>query len=341
MKSKIILFLIIFLNFVFCVEYIPNEFHYSRSTHFGLTHGGACGFGLYQLCGSDYDYTGELTTLCDAFCKAYPTLCEDPVGRTYRGNYAAPQGNYYSQFWESLGGDKDNYLSCGECFEMYKTKKDGSDYELGEEGYQPPILLSLIDSCPCSANPNWCCGSELDQCQSLKDFKYGCPIPKDSIHLDLSDIAMARLQTGSSNGLMPDGIIPIKYRRVPCPKLGNMYIWLRGSASQYWFSFTVVNSAGFGSIVSIEAKNGEGEWVKMIQDPNYKSAEERYGLWVPQPDTGPYTLPIDLRLTDGSGVTIVAEQAIKSFDPPADSIQDYYYIDIGVNFPEIPIPDPE
>ena len=96
-----------------------------------------------------------------------------------------------------------------------------------------------------------------------------------------------------------------------------------------------------GSIVSIEAKNGEGEWVKMIQDPNYKSAEERYGLWVPQPDTGPYTLPIDLRLTDGSGVTIVAEQAIKSFDPPADSIQDYYYIDIGVNFPEIPIPDPE
>ena len=253
-----------------------------------------------------------------------------------------PPGHYYSQYWESLGGDKekDNYLSCGECFELTKTKPDGSDYEPGEEGYQLPILLSIIDSCPCSANPNWCCG-ESDQCESLQGFKYGCPLPKDSIHLDLSDIAMARLQKGSSNGLIQDGIIPTKYRRVPCPKLGNMYIWLRGYVSQYWFSFTVVNSAGYGSIVSIQARNAEGKWVEMIRDPNYISAEERYGLWATQKDTGPYNPPIDLRLTDGAGVSVIAEQAIKSFEVPADSNPDYYYIDIGVNFPEIPIPDPE
>lgn len=111
----------------------------------------------------------------------------------------------------------------------------------------------------------------------------------------------------------------------------------------YWFSFTVVNSAGFGGIAIVEAKNNEGEWVKMIHDPNYTSSrpQERYGAWVTPQNTGPYDLPIDLRLTDGSGVTIVAEQAIKSFEPPADSIPDYYYIDIGINFPEIPIPDPE
>ena len=77
---------------------IPNEFHYSRSTHFGLTFGGACGFGLYQVCGSDHNYEGEFATLCDAFCKAYPTLCKDPETHTYRGNFAAPQGNYYTQF---------------------------------------------------------------------------------------------------------------------------------------------------------------------------------------------------------------------------------------------------
>lgn len=322
---------------------IPNEYHYSRSTHFGLTFGGACGFGLYQVCGSDYNYDSDFATLCDAFCKAYPTLCKDPEGYTYRGNFAAPQGNYYTQFWGALVGDQDNYLSCGECFEVYRTKDDGSDYKPGEEGYQPPILLSVIDSCPCSANAKWCCGSEWDQCQEVKYLKYGCPVPKDSIHLDLSDIAMARLQSGSPNGLMMDGIIPNKYRRVPCPKLGNMYIWLRKDAGPYWFSLSVVNSAGFGSIAILEAKNSEGKWVKMIRDPNYTMSrpQERYGAWVTPQDTGPYDLPIDLRLTDGSGVTIVAEEAIKSFEPPADSIKDYYYIDIGTNFPEIPIPDPE
>ncbi len=323
---------------------IPNKYHYSRSTHFGLTLGGACGFGLYQVCGSALNYDdSDVSTLCDAFCKAYPSLCEDPAGYTYRGNFAAPQGNYYTQFWGALDGDLDNYLSCGECFEVYKTKEDGTDYVPGEEGYQPPVLLSVIDSCPCSANGKWCCGSEWDQCQEVKNFKYGCPVPEDSIHLDLSDVAMARLLTGSPNGFMEDGIIPNKYRRVPCPKLGNMYIWLRMNAGPYWFSFTVVNSAGFGGIAIVEAKNNEGEWVKMIHDPNYTSSrpQERYGAWVTPQNTGPYDLPIDLRLTDGSGVTIVAEQAIKSFEPPADSIPDYYYIDIGINFPEIPIPDPE
>ena len=320
---------------------IPNEFHYSRSTHFGLTFGGACGFGLYQACHSDIKYDDETNALCDAFCKAYPTLCKDPEGYTYRGNYAAPQGNYYTQFWGALEGDQDNYLSCGECFEVYKTKPDGTDYKPGEEGYTQPIILSIIDSCPCTANTKWCCSSEWDQCDI--DYKYGCPIPKDSIHLDLSDAAMARLQTGSPNLNIESGMIPNKYRRVPCPKLGNMYIWLRNYSSQYWFSLTVVNSAGHGSIAILEAKNGEGKWIKMIRDPNYTSSrpQERYGLWATPKDSGPYTLPVDLRLTDGSGVTIVAEQAIKSFEPPADTIMDYYYIDIGVNFPEIPIPDPE
>ena len=323
---------------------IPNEFHYSRSTHFGLTTGGACGFGLYQVCGSDLKYNDEATdNMCDAFCKAYPSLCEDPEGHTYRGNFAAPQGNYYTQFWGSLEGDQDNYLSCGECFEVYKTKEDGSDYKPGEEGYQPPIILSIIDSCPCSANVKWCCSSGYDQCQDISNFKYGCPIPKDSIHLDLSDVAMSRLQTGDYNGNIKTGVIPNKYRRVPCQKLGNMYIWLRNYSSQYWFSFSVVNSAGFGGIAILEAKNDKGEWVKMIRDPNYTSSrpQERYGLWVTPKDTGPYNLPIDLRLTDGSGVTVVAEQAIKSFDPPADAPENYYYIDIGINFPEIPLPDPE
>jgi len=331
-------------DFGFDFGEIPNDFHFSRSTHFGLTFGGACGFGLYQVCSSNINYPDQATSkLCDAFCKAYPSLCQDPEGITYRGNYAAPQGNYYTQFWGALEGDQDNYLSCGECFELYKVKESGSEYKPGEKGYQPPVLLSLIDSCPCTANTKWCCSSKWDRCQDIKDWKYGCPIPKDSIHLDLSDVAMARLQNGAPFGNMENGVIPNKYRRVPCPKLGNMYIWLRNYSSQYFIAFSVVNSAGWGAIAIVEAKNENGEWIKMIRDPNYTSSrpQERYGLWVTPKDSGVFKVPIDLRLTDGSGVTVVANEAIKSFTPPPDSIPDYYYIDLGVNFPEIPIPDPK
>lgn len=38
-----------------------------------------------------------LGTTCDAFCTAYPLLCKDPAGTTLRGNFAAPNGDYYTQ----------------------------------------------------------------------------------------------------------------------------------------------------------------------------------------------------------------------------------------------------
>ena len=34
---------------------------------------------------------------CDAFCTAYPLLCQDPSNVTLRGNFAAPNGDYYTQ----------------------------------------------------------------------------------------------------------------------------------------------------------------------------------------------------------------------------------------------------
>jgi hypothetical protein len=194
-----------------------EPWHYSRSTHFGLTDHGACAFGLYALCSSAFDFAdGGFGDKCAAFCTAYPDLCKDPEDITFRGNFAAPQGNYYTQFWPSLPGDNDNYLSCGECFELVRTKKDGTDYEPGEEGYTQPIVLTVIDSCPCAPNSKWCCGSGRDHCAEVSDFEYGCPLPPDppppvdhdpvegeSIHLDLSDIAMARLQSGTRTARCP------------------------------------------------------------------------------------------------------------------------------------------
>ena len=53
----------------------------------------------------------------------------------------APNGNYYTQFWSSLPGERDNYLSCGECFEVIRTRGDGSEYEVGDDGYTYELTI--------------------------------------------------------------------------------------------------------------------------------------------------------------------------------------------------------
>jgi chitodextrinase len=320
-----------------------ESWHYSRSTHYGVTYAGACAFGMYGICSTAYKNSPQ----CNGFCKAYPNLCNDAPGVSLRGNTVAPSGYYYSQFWPSLPGDRDNYLSCGECFEMVRTKKDGTDYQVGETGYTPPVVVTVADSCPCSANSKWCCGSGRDHCAEVSDFKYGCQLPPspppnphadptsaDSLHLDLSDIAMARLQTGDANGNMVDGVIPTRYRRVPCPVLGNAYIWLRSGAGQWWFALSIVNTAGLGSVVKVEAQDTSGTWNAMQRDQNYTSSrpQERFGVWVVPQGTGPYTLPVSLRVTDPAGKVITAKEVITAWTPADQSLLDIYYIDLGVQF---------
>ncbi len=327
-----------------------EDWHYSRSTHFGLTYGGACAFGMYGLCTTKFTFTdSNLAAKCDAFCKAYPNLCADPSDVSLRGNFAAPSGNYYTQFWPSLPGDLDNYLSCGECFELERTKNDGTEYQPGDSGYTPPIVLQIVDSCPCSANSKWCCGSGRDHCGEVEGlFKYGCqlppappsppvdhdPLPGESIHLDLSDIAMARLQTGDANGNIVDGVIPTKYKRVPCPVVGNVYIWLRSGAGAYYFALSVVNLSGLGSATKVEAQLPSGDWVLLQRDPNYTLArpQERYGTWVLPQGYGPFALPMSLRITDGSGRALVATDVIKAWAPSDSSQTETWYIDTGVQF---------
>ena len=325
-----------------------EPWHYSRSTHFGLTAAGACAYGLYSLCSADVAVGSEYQERCDAFCTAYPDLCADPAGVTLRGNYAAPQGNYYTQFWPSLPGDLDNYLACGECYEVVRTRPDGTEYAPGDDGYAPSVVLQIVDSCPCSANSKWCCGSGRNHCGEVSEFAYGCPLPPgppappadrdplpdESMHLDLSSIAMARLQTGDPLGNIANGVIPMMYRRVPCPVVGNTYLWLHPAGGAYWFSLSVVNSAGLGSIVSVEARLPSGEWVALGRDANYTSSrpQERYGAWVLPQGAGPFELPVSIRLTSPSGEAIVAEDVIKSWEPADPSQEETYYIDTGVQF---------
>jgi hypothetical protein len=268
---------------------------------------------------------------------------------TLRGNFAAPQGNYYTQFWSSLPGDLDNYLSCGECFQIERTQNDGTEYASGASGYTPPVVLQVADSCPCAANSKWCCGSGRDHCGEVKGtFKYGCqlppsppdppldhdPLPNESMHFDLDDIAMARLQTGDPNGATTDGVIPTKYKRVPCPVAGNVHIWLR-DWGDYYLGLTVVNMAGLGAPAQVEAQLPSGEWVALRRNQSYTLSrpQERYGTWETPQVSSPFELPITLRITDGSGRAVVAKDAIKAWLPKDNSFQSQnWFIDTGVQF---------
>jgi Expansin C-terminal domain len=326
-----------------------EDWHYSRSTHFGTAPNGACAFGLYGICSTAMKFVDTaMQARCDTFCKAYPDLCKDPSNVTLRGNFAAPQGNYYTQFWSSLSGDLDNYLSCGECFQLVHTQNDGTEYQSGAGGYTPPIVLQVADSCPCSANSKWCCGSGRDHCGEVEGvFKYGCqlppsppppldhdPVPNESVHFDLSDIAMSRLQTGDPSGTITDGVIPTKYKRVPCPVVGNMHVWMRPNASAYYFALTVVNMAGLGSAAKVEAQLPSGNWVQLKRDANYSLTrpQERFGTWALPQGSDPFSLPVTLRVTDGSGRALVAKDAIKTWAPVDTSLSENWFIDTGVQF---------
>jgi hypothetical protein len=322
---------------------VDEPWHYSRSTHFGLTSGGACGFGLYGLCttgGADASWIEpDIGTTCEAFCSVYPSLCQDPTTTTMtmRGNFAAPNGDYYTQFWPDLPGDLDNYLSCGECFQLVQTYDNGSLYEPGQPGYTPPIILEIVDSCPCDANPKWCCGPGADHCAEVDEFKYGCPLPAGSIHLDLSDIAMGRLQ---GNGSLANGVIPTMYQRIPCPNPGNIFIWVQAGAGPYYFSLAVVNTAGIGSLISVEALSAgndptvDANWISLERNPDYTSSrpQERYGAWVLPQGDGPFSLPMGIRVTDPSGQSLVNTEAITSWTPPASAPEGYWYVDFGLQF---------
>jgi hypothetical protein len=143
---------------------------------------------------------------------------------------------------------------------------------------------------------------------------------------------MGRLQ---GNGSLAAGVIPTRYKRIPCPTPGNMYIWLRDGAGPYYFALTVVNTAGIGSVALVEVQGyGSTTWTPLIHDPNYTEArpQERYGAWVMPQGDGPYALPIGLRITSPTGEQVVALNAITTFTAPATAPAGWYYIDLGVQF---------
>ncbi|CAH9137790.1 unnamed protein product [Cuscuta epithymum] len=71
----------------------------------------------------------------------------------------------------------------------------------------------------------------------------------------------AWLTIGSYRG----GIIPVKYKRVPCsPKNGGVRFTITGDNENYNF-VVISNVGGAGSLLSVDVK-GSGEWMKMTRN---------------------------------------------------------------------------
>ena len=143
---------------------------------------------------------------------------------------------------------------------------------------------------------------------------------------------MGRLQ---GNGSMTNGVIPTQYKRVSCPTVGNVYIWLHDGGGPYYFMASAVNTYGVGSLVNFEVQgSGSSTWTSLIRDPNYSESrpQERYGAWVIPQGSGPFNPPVAVRLTSATGEQIVNMNAITSYTAPASAPAGYYYIDLGAQF---------
>ena len=92
--------------------------------------------------------------------------------------------------------------------------------------------------------------------------------------------------------------------------------------------------AGLGAAAIVEAQLPSGEWVALQRDQNYSMSrpQERYGTWALPQGYGPFSLPLTLRIADGSGRLVVAQDAVKAWAPEDESLKEFWFVDLGVQF---------
>ncbi|WOL05448.1 expansin-A30 [Canna indica] len=104
----------------------------------------------------------------------------------------------------------------------------------------PIITVTATNLCP----PNWAQPS---------DNGGWCNPPR--VHFDLSKPAFMNMADWHA------GIVPVMYRRVPCPVRGGIRFRLQGNS--YWLLAFVMNVGGGGDVASMWVKGSSTGWISM------------------------------------------------------------------------------
>ncbi|EEF42862.1 expansin-A4 [Ricinus communis] len=132
-----------------------------------------------------------------------------------------------------------NGQACGACYEL-RCVDNPQWCKLG----QPSLIVTATDRCP--PNPS-----------QPSDNGGWCNPPRE--HFDIAKPVFNQLADYVA------GVIPVKYRRVPCQKHGGIRFTILGNP---WFYQVIVwNVGGAGDVTSVEVKgNKKVKWTQMQRD---------------------------------------------------------------------------
>lgn len=159
-----------------------------------------------------------------------------------------------------------NGSACGACFEI-KCEPDKEQAQQWCKPGQPTVVVTATDFCP-GGGEGW------------------CNSPKE--HFDLSQPAFIKIAEYKG------GIVPVKYRRIPCKRQGGVQFKITGNA--YFNLVGITNVGGAGDVVKVEVKVG-AEWKAL--DRNYGEEWETNAKLVGQ--------ILTFRITTSDGKSTISE----------------------------------
>ncbi|KAM5581235.1 expansin-A23 [Rosa sericea] len=126
-----------------------------------------------------------------------------------------------------------NGLTCGACFEIMCV--NDPQWCIPNAG---TIKITATNFCPPNYDPH---------------FYPWCNPPRK--HFDLAMPMFVKLAIAKA------GIIPVKFRRVPCAKTGGVRFELKGNP--YWITATILNVGGAGDVTAVKIKGSNSDWLQM------------------------------------------------------------------------------
>uniref|UniRef100_A0A0D9VJ45 Expansin-like EG45 domain-containing protein n=1 Tax=Leersia perrieri TaxID=77586 RepID=A0A0D9VJ45_9ORYZ len=231
----------------------------------------AC-FALRSFASVDYDRKPSGWSVAGA------TWYGPPNGSGTDGGACGYQGDVGQPPFNSMisAGSPSIYESGKGCGSCYQVKCSGNPFCSGN-----PVTVVLTDLCP------------------------GGACLEEPVHFDLSGTAFgAMAHPGQADQLRNAGKLQVQYSRVPCNWHGvDIAFRVEAGSNPYYLAVLIEDEAGDGDLSAVELMQGGGGggWAAMQQS---------WGAVWKYNSGPPLQAPMSIRLTSGSGKTLVASNVI-------------------------------